>query len=128
MPVFRQQDKMEWMLRSWYGREAGRCEVTAWLPKPRPIADAIRKIGERFVDARLGDVQAAGAMWSDIAGAKLAKYSRPVSFRGTLLVVEYDRAVILRELMISKARMVDKLHQAFGNGFCTGVWYAPVGG
>lgn len=128
MPKFRQTDSLEHMLKRWYGRDAGEREVLSWLPKPRPIGDAVREIADRLALVRTDDLMAAVEVWGRIAGMGLAKYSRPVSFQESAMIVEYDRAAVLRELLLAKKKMIQKLQESFGESFCTDLWFRPTGG
>lgn len=124
----RRKADIEFLLRSWYGKDRGIAENIAWLPKAQRLDTALGGIEKRLLRSRAREVPAVARVWHEIVGAKLAKYTRPVALEGAVLTVEYDRALFLRELLQQKKRYLSYLQQTFGETFCSELRFTATGG
>ena len=52
--------------------------------------------------------------WSQVVGASLGKYTRPVDFQGGLLVIEVSNASLLTELQFFRQEIISKVNTHVG--------------
>jgi predicted nucleic acid-binding Zn ribbon protein len=75
--------------------------------RPRPLAEAVAGLRAGLAPATLlADVQGA---WEAVAGADVARHSKPVSERGGVVTIRCDSAVWASELTMMAPRLIDAL-------------------
>lgn len=82
--------------------------------KPEPIKDVIKGVIKAWSDGsgKLDQDQIL-RIWKDAAGRRLAKHSKPVSFRSSRLIVNVDSSSYLYELTLERPRILKRLKKKF---------------
>ena len=82
--------------------------------KPEPIKDVIKGViktwSEKSTDLTEEDILRA---WRDAAGKRMARHSKPTSFKSSRLVVSVDSSGWLYELSLNKTAILKKLKKKF---------------
>jgi predicted nucleic acid-binding Zn ribbon protein len=72
--------------------------------RPRPLAEAVAGLRAGLAPATLlADVQGA---WETVAGAEIARHSKPVSERAGVVTIRCDAAVWASELTMMAPRLI----------------------
>ena len=120
--------KVESLLKSWYGDEAGEQEISSYLPKPvhvKEVLDTVLSdaIGER--EYKLIDLK---KNWNKLMGEDVGKNSEPVSIKHKILTIEVKNSIWLMQLNNFYKSMVEEKVKSFcGNDFCKKIYFTPVG-
>ena len=82
---------------------------------------------EQFSSADTGVYLKLEKEWQRIAGAQLARFASPESFRDGVLTLSVRHSALIAELTPSLDLIRDKVNQALGQDLCTGVRLAASG-
>ena len=81
---------------------------------PRPLAAILPALFEQLGLARTAEGWRAVSDWPAVAGARLARHTRAVSFRDGTLAVEVEGSAWMHELGFLKRELVRNLNRHLG--------------
>ena len=82
--------------------------------KPEPIKDVVKNIITTWgKEATSFNEDQIARIWEGVAGSRLAKHSKPVSFKAARLVVNVDSSAWLYELTMQRPEILKKLKKKF---------------
>ena len=119
----------ERLQRDWYGFERAKSEISAKLPPPKPIADALDNAVKSILPpSRLNIIKVQGE-WSNIVGAVNAKHTFPSFLKNGVLFVEIAHPAFRMAVDTPKMRafFLDRIARTFGPAFCKELKFVPGG-
>lgn len=125
----RQRRIIRQTLRGWYGSEFTEREMAAYPGDGTRISNLVDGLISKMASGDALLILELKEKWGDVAGAQIAKISRPVSIKNNSLCVEVDHNMWLRELMgPTKDLLIKNINKFFGEDFCRDIWFMPQGG
>src|SRR5215510_8360782 len=94
---------------------------------PRPLATILPALFEQLGLARTADGWRAVSDWPAVAGARIARHTRALSFRDGTLAVEVEGSAWRHELGFLKPELVRNLNRHLGGEFVTDLRLVPKG-
>jgi predicted nucleic acid-binding Zn ribbon protein len=93
---------------------------------PRPLAAILPALFEQLGIARTAEGWRAVSDWPAVAGARLARHTRAVSFRDGTLAVEVEGSAWMHELGFLKRELVRNLNRHLGADVVCDVRFVPA--
>ncbi len=121
-------NKIESLLKDWYGEDEGGQELSSYLPKPVHIKDTLNAV--------MGDAMGPGEYkllelkksWQKLMGKDVAANSSPVSVKNKILIIEVKNSIWLMQLKNFYKSMVEKkVISLCGKDFCNRICFVPTG-
>jgi len=94
---------------------------------PRPLAAILPALFEQLGLARTAEGWRAVSDWPAVAGPRLARHTRAVSFRDGTLAVEVEGSAWMHELGFLKRELVRNLNRHLGADVVQDVRFVPAG-
>ena len=95
---------------------------------PRPLAAILPALFEQLGLARTAEGWRAVSDWPAVAGARLARHTRAVSFRDGTLAVEVEGSAWMHELGFLKRELVRNLNRHLGADVVSDVRFVSARG
>ena len=95
---------------------------------PRPLAAILPALFEQLGLAKTAEGWRAVSDWSAVAGPRLARHTRAVSFRDGTLAVEVEGSAWMHELGFLKPELVRNLNRHLGADVVRDVRLVPTRG
>jgi hypothetical protein len=105
--------KMESILKEWYGEEKGATELSHYLPKEEKIQDILDSIISKNLGPKEQKLMDLKKSWSDIMGKQIEKISTPVSIKNNFLTIEVENSAWLMELKNFHGKLIEKKIKEF---------------
>jgi hypothetical protein len=120
--------KMESILRDWYGQETGAVELSHYLPKEDKIQDVLDDIISKNLGPKEQMLMNLKKNWGNLMGKQIEKVSTPVSIKNNYLTIEVENSAWLMELKNFHRRLIEKKIKEFcGENFFYRVYYILKG-
>src|SRR5215510_3723630 len=94
---------------------------------PRPLATILPALFEQLGLARTADGWRAVSDWPAVAGARIARHTRALSFRDGALTVEVEGSAWMHELGFLKPELVRNLNRQLGGPVVRDVRFLSAG-
>ena len=94
---------------------------------PRPLATILPALFEQLGLARTADGWRAVSDWPAVAGTRIARHTRALSFRDGTLAVEVEGSAWMHELGFLKPELVRNLNRHLGADVVRDVRFVPAG-
>jgi len=121
-------NKIESLLKDWYGNEVGRKEISSYLPNPVHIKDTLDVILSNAVGPGEYKLIELKKNWKTLMGEDVGSNSNPVSIKYKILTIEVKNSVWLMQLKNFYKGMVEKKVKSFcGYDFCNRISFVPSG-
>jgi len=124
---YRQRRKLQSLLRGWYGRERAAIEMTAYTAQTVNVADVMRELCEKLIDADVAVFITLETRWKEIIPGKLAACASPVRFSDKVLYLEVRHSALVRELTPSLDLFLERIAKAVGKGKVQEIRLVPSG-
>ncbi|HJO92137.1 MAG TPA: DUF721 domain-containing protein [Victivallales bacterium] len=121
-------NKLESILSEWYGKGVAKNEITAYLPKPIPIQDSLKKIMSEASIPEQGKLVRLQKEWIALVGEQVGKVSKPVSIKNGYLSIEVNNSIWLMELKNYYSSLIEEKIRSFcGKKFFRKLLFIPSG-
>jgi len=95
---------------------------------PRPLATILPAVFEQLGLARTAEGWRAVSDWSTVAGPRIARHTRALSFRDGTLAVEVEGSAWMQELSLLKPELLRNLNRHLGADVVSDVRLTPARG
>jgi predicted nucleic acid-binding Zn ribbon protein len=95
---------------------------------PRPLAAILPAVLEQLGLARTAEGWRAVSEWPAVAGERIARHTRALSFRDGTLAVEVEGSAWMQELSLLKRELLRNLNRHLGADVVTDVRLVPTRG
>ena len=102
--------------------------MTHRMNGPRPLAAILPAVLEQLGLAKTAEGWRAVSEWPAVAGQRIARHTRAVSFRDGTLAVEVDGSAWMQELSLLKRELLRNLNRHLGADVVTDVRLVPARG
>ncbi|MCP4180082.1 MAG: DUF721 domain-containing protein [bacterium] len=121
-------NKLESILAEWYGKGVAKNEINAYLPKPIPIQESLKKIMSETSIPEQGKLVRLQKEWVSLVGAQVGKVSKPTSIKDGYLTIEVDNSIWLMELKNYHRSLIEEKIRSFcGKRFFRKLLFIPSG-
>lgn len=120
--------RLESLLRDWYGSEVASREIVARLPQTVHVGAPVDAVMAQTFSPDLFHLEQLKKTWAEYVGPILAKQCRPATIRKGILTIEADNSAVLMELRhYHNSVLLRKIREAFGAEFCARLNFAAAG-
>ena len=124
---YRRRRKVLPLLNSWYGRERGAVEFTAYSQEAVNAADLMSELFRKIADEEARNFIEISTRWKEIVPGKLAACAKPARLRDGVLSLEVRHSALIGELSPSLDLFLARIAAAVGEGVCREIRLVPSG-
>ena len=124
---FRRRREVLPLLRSWYGRERGAVEFTAYSQDAVSAAEVMCELFRDLADREVMNFIEISTRWKEIVPGRLAACAKPARLRDGVLFLEVRHSALIGELAPSLDLFLARIATAVGEGICREIRLVPSG-